>query len=168
MIIISMLQDKTVFMFKQSSSVSGPQKIGAVCQMVDWACLSFQETDKIRWKHYQVIIFPNIFIQRFCTGPGKQTSSHETLKENIRSMLSKLGARIIQREKSFYSGWEWKIIGTPFSGTFGTGNQQRSMISVLCQIIKSMNSCGWKLGIMKGIFQLMHSFIKTKFLHFSV
>ena len=61
-------------------------------------------------------------------------------------MLSKLGDRIIQREKSYYSGWEWKIIGTPFSGTFGTGSQQRSMISVLCQIIKSMNSCGWKLG----------------------
>ena len=37
-------------MFKQSTSVSGPQKIGAVCQMVDWACLSFQDTDKIRFE----------------------------------------------------------------------------------------------------------------------
>ena len=42
------LEDKTVFLLRQSASLAKPQKAGAVTQMVDWACLSFHETDKIR------------------------------------------------------------------------------------------------------------------------
>ena len=56
------------------------------------------------------------------------------------------GEGIIQRERKYHSGWEWKISGTPFSGTFGTGNQQRAMIVVMCNIIRQFNSEGWKLG----------------------
>ena len=56
------------------------------------------------------------------------------------------GEDIVQRERKYHSGWEWKIAGTPFSGTFGTGHQQRAMIVVMCNIIKDFNSSGWKLG----------------------
>ena len=56
------------------------------------------------------------------------------------------GEDIVQRERKYHSGWEWKIAGTPFSGTFGTGHQQRAMIVVMCNIIKDFNSVGWKLG----------------------
>ena len=102
-------------------------------------------------------------LSRFCSGPGKQTATHDILKEKIGSTLAKLGSGVIQRERSYHGGWEWKIIGTPFrkgfimeklskntetlfSGTFGTGDQQRAMIAVLCQIIRIFNSAGWKLG----------------------
>ena len=42
------LEDKTIFLLRQSGSQARHQKAGAVAQMVDWACLSFHETDKIR------------------------------------------------------------------------------------------------------------------------
>ena len=106
--------------------------------MVDWACISFHEVDKIR----------------FCSGPGKQTGAHDILKEKIKSALTNLGEGIVQRERAYHSGWEWKIIGTPFSGTFGTGDQQRSMIAVLCQIIRTFNSAGWKLGLLTFFHQI--------------
>ena len=69
------LEDKTIFLLRQSGSQAKHQRAGAVAQMVDWACLSFHETDKIR----------------FCSGPGKQTSSHDILKEKINSIFTKLG-----------------------------------------------------------------------------
>ena len=40
--------DKAIFLLRQAASLPQPQKQGAVCQMVDWACLSFHEADKIR------------------------------------------------------------------------------------------------------------------------
>ena len=42
------LEDKTVFLLRQSTTIAKQQKAGAVTQMVDWTCLSFHETDKIR------------------------------------------------------------------------------------------------------------------------
>ena len=53
-------------------------------------------------------------LSRFCSGPGKQTATHDILKEKIGSTLAKLGSGVIQRERSYHGGWEWKIIGTPF------------------------------------------------------
>ena len=53
---------------------------------------------------------------------------------------------MVQRERSYHGGHEWKILGTPFSGTFGTGDQQRSMIVALGLVIRAFNSAGWKLG----------------------
>ena len=41
-------EDKAIFLLRQAASHPQPQKQGAVCQMVDWACLSFHEADKIR------------------------------------------------------------------------------------------------------------------------
>ena len=57
-------------------------------------------------------------LSRFCSGPGKQTATHDILKEKIGSTLAKLGAGVIQRERSYHGGWEWKIIGTPFRKGF--------------------------------------------------
>lgn len=41
-------EDKAIFLLRQAASRPQHQKQGAVCQMVDWACLSFHEADKIR------------------------------------------------------------------------------------------------------------------------
>ena len=41
-------EDKAIFLLRQAASLPQSQKQGAVCQMVDWACLSFHEADKIR------------------------------------------------------------------------------------------------------------------------
>ena len=123
------LDDKTLFLFKQARTAARPQRQGAVCQMVDWVCLSFHETDKIR----------------LCSGPGKETPSQEILRERIRVSLESMGEGVIQRERNYHSALEWKLSGTPFSGTYGTGGQQRSMISFLCRIIKDFNSAGWRL-----------------------
>ena len=57
-------------------------------------------------------------LSRFCSGPGKQTTTHDILKEKIGSTLAKLGSGVIQRERSYHGGWEWKIIGTPFRKGF--------------------------------------------------
>ena len=123
------LDDKTLFLFKQSRSAARPQKQGAVSQMVDWVCVSFHETDKLR----------------LCSGPGKETPTQEILQEKIRSNLENLGEGVIQRERSYHTAVEWKMSGTPFSGTYGTGGQQRSMIGFLCRLIKDLNSAGWRL-----------------------
>ena len=45
------MEDKTILVLRQSADTAAaphPQKPGAVSQMVDWACLSFHEVDKIR------------------------------------------------------------------------------------------------------------------------
>ena len=42
------LEDKTMFLLRQSGAPLLNQKASAVCQMVDWACVSFHEADKIR------------------------------------------------------------------------------------------------------------------------
>ena len=64
-------------------------------------------------------------LSRFCSGPGKQTATHDILKEKIASTLAKLGSGVIQRERSYHGGWEWKIIGTPFRKGFTKKNFQK-------------------------------------------
>ena len=45
------LEDKTMFLFRQTRGQSSliNHKPDAVCRMVDWACVSFHEADKIRF-----------------------------------------------------------------------------------------------------------------------
>ena len=77
----------------------------------------------------------------------KQIDESTTSKDKIRLTLTKVGGEaVVQRERSYHGGHEWKILGTPFSGTFGTGDQQRSMIVALGLVIRAFNSAGWKLG----------------------
>ena len=56
------LEDKTVFLLRQSSCKAKHQKAGAVAQMVDWACLSFHETDRIRWSNSMFWFQPDLLL----------------------------------------------------------------------------------------------------------
>ena len=76
--------------------------------MVDWVSISFHETDKIR----------------LVSGPGKETASQTSLREKVRARLAEGGEGVVQREREYHGATEWKLSGTPFSGTFGTGGQQ--------------------------------------------
>ena len=78
-------------------------------------------------------------LSRFCSGPGKQTATHDILKEKIGSTLAKLGSGVIQRERSYHGGWEWKIIGTPFRKGFITRR------SILCSdSVTKYERDGWE------------------------
>ena len=137
------LDDKSLLLFRQSSRTTRPpsHKPGALSVMVDWVSLSFHETDKIR----------------LVSGPGKETASQAGLREKVRSRLAEGGEGVVQREREYHGGTEWKLSGTPFSGTFGTGGQQRAMISFLSCILRDFNTSGWKLVTSADISAKYHS-----------
>ena len=109
--------------------------------MVDWVSISFHETDKIR----------------LVSGPGKETASQTSLREKVRARLAEGGEGVVQREREYHGATEWKLSGTPFSGTFGTGGQQRAMISFLSCILRDFNTSGWKLVTSADISAKYHS-----------
>ena len=138
------LDDKSLLLFRQSASITRPptsHKPGTLSMMVDWVSISFHETDKIR----------------LVSGPGKETASQTSLREKVRARLAEGGEGVVQREREYHGATEWKLSGTPFSGTFGTGGQQRAMISFLSCILRDFNTSGWKLVTSADISAKYHS-----------
>ncbi|XP_023342156.1 uncharacterized protein LOC111711902 [Eurytemora carolleeae] len=144
--ISSVIEDKSIIVFRQKLNTHiEHQHPKAVKQLVDWVSVSFHGVDKIR----------------FCSGPGAKTSNHEAIAESIRTQLK--DANFLQKEKDVTENIEWKVVGTPFSGTFGTGEEQRSMLLYLSRLLQEFNRNGWKLSASLNISSKYHATKREKY-----